>query len=72
VVLFNWLAKACELISNDNFFILEPYWRRNVFYKTCKIDAVFDLTENNKYKNKDNRFMKQVTTFQKDKKLKDG
>jgi hypothetical protein len=46
-VLFNWLAKACELITNEDCLILEPYLRRNVLNKTSKLDVVFDLPEDN-------------------------
>jgi hypothetical protein len=40
-----------------------------VFNKTGNLDAVFDLTKNNKSNNKDSSPIKQVPTFQKDKKV---
>jgi hypothetical protein len=72
LVLYNWLVKACELITNDDVIILVPYLRHNVFNKTHTLDAVFDLPESNQSNNKDNGQIKQVPTFQKVEMLKDS
>jgi hypothetical protein len=45
---FNWIGETCSWISNAQFKNFEPYLRKNVFDKSRKSNAVFELPDQEK------------------------